>query len=209
MALTAQQEYFDKLLQTEDVNLRELHARVVKSMQEQESLVENLQRAPLETPTFGQRVADRVAEFGGSWTFILSFFGVLVLWIGINTIALLGAHFDPYPFILLNLVLSCLAALQAPVIMMSQNRQEEKDRQRAANDYLVNLKAECEIRNLHDKMDFQTEAQLHRLLEVQVFQMQMLDRLNDKLNRLARGLPVSEAEEPEIPKGWLEAPGGG
>jgi uncharacterized membrane protein len=104
--------------------------------------------------TFGERVADRVAAFGGSWRFIISFGIVLLGWILINSVWLIRTPpFDPYPFILLNLVLSCLAALQAPVIMMSQNRQEAKDRQRAQNDYLINLKAELEIRSLHQKLD--------------------------------------------------------
>ena len=103
--------------------------------------------------TLGQRVADRVATFGGSWTFIISFIVFLLLWIGLNAFILLNKGFDPYPFILLNLILSCLAALQAPVIMMSQNRQEEKDRERAKKDYMINLKAELEIKLLHEKMD--------------------------------------------------------
>jgi uncharacterized membrane protein len=103
--------------------------------------------------TLGQRVADKVATFGGSWTFIISFIVFLLLWIGFNAFILLNKGFDPYPFILLNLILSCLAALQAPVIMMSQNRQEEKDRERAKKDYMINLKAELEIKLLHEKMD--------------------------------------------------------
>lgn len=104
--------------------------------------------------TLGQRLADRIAEFGGSWTFILSFLGFIVVWMVINLIQLLSAPFDPYPFILLNLVLSCLAALQAPVIMMSQNRQEAKDRLRSEHDYHINLKAEREVREIHEKLDY-------------------------------------------------------
>ncbi|MCH5720891.1 DUF1003 domain-containing protein [Niabella hibiscisoli] len=103
--------------------------------------------------TLGQRVADKVASFGGSWTFIISFIIFLLVWIAFNAFILLNKGFDPYPFILLNLILSCLAALQAPVIMMSQNRQEEKDRERAKKDYMINLKAELEIKLLHEKMD--------------------------------------------------------
>ena len=102
--------------------------------------------------TLGQRAADAIAKFAGSWAFIFSFTGVLILWMVINT--LLAAHaFDPYPFILLNLVLSCVAAIQAPLIMMSQNRQEEKDRRRAENDYKVNLKTEIMIEDLYDKVN--------------------------------------------------------
>ena len=100
----------------------------------------------------GQRAADTIAKFAGSWAFIFSFTGVLVLWMVVNVI-LAAKAFDPYPFILLNLVLSCVAAIQAPLIMMSQNRQEEKDRQRAENDYKVNLKTEIMIEDLYDKVN--------------------------------------------------------
>lgn len=106
-----------------------------------------------EIRTFGQRVADNVADFGGSWTFIISFLVFLLAWIAVNAFVFLNKGFDPYPFILLNLILSCVAALQAPIIMMSQNRQEEKDRERAKKDYEINMKSEAEIRELHDKLD--------------------------------------------------------
>jgi uncharacterized membrane protein len=127
-------------------------------------------------PTFGERVADKVATFGGSWTFILSFLGVLIVWMGINVVGLFSQPFDPYPFILLNLVLSCLAALQAPVIMMSQRRQEEKDRLRSENDYMINLRAELEIRQLHEKIDHQMAHQWERLAEMQQIQIELLER---------------------------------
>ncbi len=103
--------------------------------------------------TFGERLADKVAAFGGSWRFILIFCGILLLWVLLNTILILTEVFDPYPFIFLNLVLSCISAFQAPVILMSQNRREANDRKRAKNDYIINLKAEIEIRELHDKID--------------------------------------------------------
>lgn len=122
--------------------------------------------------TFGQRLADKVASFGGSWTFIMSFGLVMLTWILINTYVLATRAFDPYPFILLNLVLSCLASLQAPIIMMSQNRQEEKDRERAQHDYLINLKAEMEIRNLQDNMK--------NLFEIQKKQLALLEELANK-----------------------------
>lgn len=102
---------------------------------------------------FGDRMADKIADFGGSWTFILSFIGFLLVWISFNIYWLNNKGFDPYPFILLNLLLSCVAALQAPLIMMSQNRQEEKDRERAKEDLKINQKAEEEIRSLHEKLD--------------------------------------------------------
>lgn len=109
--------------------------------------------------TFGQRAADIIAKFAGSWAFIFSFAGVLIIWMVINTI-LAAKAFDPYPFVLLNLVLSCVAATQAPLIMMSQNRQEEKDRRRAENDYKVNLKTEIMIEDLYDKVNMILNKQL-------------------------------------------------
>ena len=117
--------------------------------------------------TLGQRAADSIAKFAGSWAFIFSFSGVLILWMVVNVLLAAGA-FDPYPFILLNLVLSCVAAIQAPLIMMSQNRQEEKDRRRAENDYKVNLKTEIMIEDLHDKLNrvlARQEIILHALNE--------------------------------------------
>jgi uncharacterized membrane protein len=124
-----------------------------------------------------------MAEFGGSWRFISLFIAVMVIWIIINTIALLSKPFDPFPYILLNLVLSCLAAIQAPIIMMSQNRQEAKDRLRAEFDYRVNLKAELEIRQLHDKIDHLLEHQWQRLLEIQEIQMELLEEFTRKAPR--------------------------
>ena len=127
-------------------------------------------------------MADRIAAFGGSWTFIGLFFGVLLGWIVLNTAALARHRFDPYPFILLNLVLSTLAALQAPVIMMSQNRQEDKDRQRAKKDYMINLKSELEIRMLHEKLDHLIMHQQQDLLEIQQIQVEMMDDILARLD---------------------------
>jgi uncharacterized membrane protein len=125
--------------------------------------------------TFGERVADQVARFGGSWTFIGLFLGMMAVWMTVNSQE--GKPFDPFPFILLNLVLSCLAALQAPVIMMSQNRQEAKDRLRSQHDYKVNLKAELEIRHLHEKIDHLLSHQWERLVEIQEIQLELLSEL--------------------------------
>ncbi len=119
--------------------------------------------------TFGQRMADKVAAFGGSWTFILTFLGMMAVWIVANSLVLYYRPFDPYPFILLNLVLSCLASLQAPIIMMSQNRQEQKDRLRAQHDYLINLKSEMEVRNI--------QLNMKNLFEIQKKQMEILKEL--------------------------------
>jgi uncharacterized membrane protein len=133
--------------------------------------------------TFGQRVADNVATFGGSWTFIISFLVFIIIWISINVFWLVSRAWDPYPFILLNLILSCIAAIQAPVIMMSQNRQEEKDRERAKKDYMINLKSELEIRILHEKIDHFIMDQHRELLESQVTQMDMMNDIMEKIGK--------------------------
>jgi len=134
--------------------------------------------------TFGQRIADKVALFGGSWTFIISFFLFITIWIMSNVFFLNQKTFDPYPFILLNLILSCIAAVQAPIIMMSQNRQEEKDRLRAKKDYQVNLKAELEIRKLHDKVDELMIQQHKKIMEIQQIQIDLMKQIleNQKNN---------------------------
>lgn len=135
--------------------------------------------------SFGQRIADNIASFGGSWFFILSFLGFLCIWIVLNA-WWLGQHtFDPFPFILLNLILSCVAAIQAPVIMMSQNRQEEKDRERAKKDYMINLKSELEIRLLHEKLDHLILHQQHDLLEIQKQQVEMMNDILKKMDAIA------------------------
>ena len=125
----------------------------------------------------GIRKGDKIAVFGGSWKFILVFGSVLLIWIIVNTAVLLWKPFDPYPFILLNLILSCLAAIQAPVIMMSQNRQEAKDRLRSKHDYRVNLKAELEIRHLHEKIDHLMSHQWERLVEIQQIQIELMSEI--------------------------------
>ena len=159
--------------------MQKLHQLVADALQEQELISQNLLNPPVETFSRGQRVADKVATFGGSWTFITTFLIILITWIVINIILATKA-FDPYPFILLNLVLSCIAAIQAPVIMMSQNRKEEKDRQRAENDYLVNLKAEIEVRNLHQKLNLLMEEQFQTLLDIQKYQTELLEAIHRK-----------------------------
>lgn len=129
--------------------------------------------------SLGQRVADKVASFGGSWRFIISFFVFLAIWILVNVYMFLNKGFDPYPFILLNLILSCIASLQAPVIMMSQNRQEERDRERSKKDYLINLKSELEIRLLNEKIDHLMTHQQQELLEIQNIQVEMLNEITN------------------------------
>lgn len=167
--------YVERMLADERGEIGLLEHQVLESIESGQPV----SRAPVdaEPATFGQRMADRVASFGGSWTFILAFLAVLVTWITINAVGLLTAPFDPFPFILLNLVLSCVAALQAPVIMMSQGRKEDKDRARAESDYRVNLKAELEIRQLHEKIDHQLARQWDRLAEMQQIQIEILEEM--------------------------------
>ncbi len=169
--------HVEDVLEEDRGELSHLEADIVRSMQEHEILSRDINTEFDRQLTLGERLADRIAEFGGSWTFILLFFFVLVVWMIINSVAFLWRPFDPYPFILLNLLLSCLAAVQAPVIMMSQNRQEDKDRLRSENDYRVNLKAELEIRHLNEKMDHLLVNQWERLLEIQRIQMELMQEM--------------------------------
>lgn len=172
---TYRRRYVESLLEDERGEIGALERQVLDSL-EHDQVISNPPRELFDADAgFGDRVADRVAAFGGSWTFILSFCAVLVVWMALNVTAWLFAPFDPYPFILLNLVLSTLAALQAPVIMMSQRRQEARDRLRAENDYRVNLKAELEIRQLHEKIDHQLARQWERLAELQQIQIELLE----------------------------------
>lgn len=155
---------------------------VVQSIQTGKPVARDIVSETEANATLGQRLADRIAVFGGSWTFILLFLSFLLAWTVLNT-EVLGPRkeaFDPYPYIFLNLFLSMIAALQAPVIMMSQNRQSERDRLHAANDYRVNLKAELEIRELHDKLDVLRERDWAMLVEMQQQQIALLTRLVDR-----------------------------
>jgi uncharacterized membrane protein len=170
-------DYVEALLQDEKGELTSLERSVVESLARHETLSENVDAEFERKLTIGQRLADQIAEFGGSWTFICSFGGFILVWVVINTVVLLARPFDPYPFILLNLFLSCLAALQAPIIMMSQNRQESRDRLRSENDYRVNLKAELEIRHLHEKLDHLLQHQWERLMEIQQIQIELMNEL--------------------------------
>src|SRR6266550_1409932 len=155
-------DYVKEVLQDEIGELSALDNEVVESLQQHEILSSDISKQFETKLTFGERLSDRIASFGGSWRFISLFGGVLFAWIILNGILLLNRGFDPYPFILLNLILSCLAAIQAPIIMMSQNRSEARDRLRAENDYKVNLKAELEIRHLHEKIDHLLRRQNNR-----------------------------------------------
>lgn len=176
------EKYITKFLQKEVGELTDLHKDVIKSISDDSSFVSKVEDEE-DTRTFGQVVADKVASFGGSWTFIISFFVFITIWIGSNVFLLLNKGFDPYPFILLNLILSCIAALQAPVIMMSQNRQEEKDRERAKKDYMINLKSELEIRMLDEKLDHLIMHQQQELIEIQKVQIEMMNDILDRIKK--------------------------
>ena len=167
--------YVNQMLVTERGELSDLDQQVAQSLARSELITTNTDDEIDRGRTFGQRLADIVASFGGSWSFLISFGIVIAFWMAINVAG--ATTFDPYPFILLNLLLSCLAAVQAPVIMMSQQRQEAKDRARSRNDYQVNLKAELEIRHLHEKMDHLVNRQWQRLAEIQEVQIELLQEL--------------------------------
>ncbi len=173
-------EYVRTILEADKGELSTLEKQVMKSLRKEKLLSKNINIEFEEQLTLGDRLADKIAEFGGSWRFISIFAAILLVWITMNTAVLIWKPFDPYPYILLNLVLSCLAAIQAPIIMMSQNRQEDKDRLRAQHDYLINLKAELEIRSLHEKMDHLLKNQWQRLLEIQAIQTELMEGLGQK-----------------------------
>lgn len=170
-------QYINSLLASERGELTELDQQVAESLARSELVTENTEEDIDRDRTFGERLADNVASFGGSWRFLISFGLFIAVWMVVNVIG--AFFFDPYPFILLNLALSCLAAVQAPVIMMSQQRQEAKDRARARNDYKVNLKAELEIRHLHEKLDHLVNRQWERLAEIQQVQIELLQELRN------------------------------
>ena len=175
--------YVHSLLASEKGELTSLEEDVLSSIRDQELLSKNIEAEFEQKWTLGERLADRIATFGGSWAFLICFGAFIAIWIGLNALVLFWRPLDPYPFILLNLILSCLAAMQAPIIMMSQNRQEAKDRLRSQHDYQINLKAELEIRHLHDKMDHLLSHQWDRLAQIQEIQLDMLSELGIKENK--------------------------
>jgi uncharacterized membrane protein len=170
-------DYVRSILEAERGELSSLDEQVVAALRDQELVAANINEEFHGRLTLGQRVADKVAAFGGSWGFIGLFGAIILAWMVVNAGLLIAKPFDPYPFILLNLVLSTLAALQAPVIMMSQNRQAAKDRLQAEHDYRVNLKAELEIRLLHTKLDQLLTHQWQRLIEIQQLQMDLMEEI--------------------------------
>ena len=171
-------DYVKEVLEEEIGELSALDNEVIQSLEQHEILSADISTQFERKLTFGERLSDHIAEFGGSWKFLITFGAVLIGWIVLNALLLLNRGFDPYPFILLNLILSCLAAVQAPIIMMSQNRAEARDRLRAENDYKVNLKAELEIRHLHEKIDHLLRRQYNRLFEIQQIQIELLQEIS-------------------------------
>jgi uncharacterized membrane protein len=170
-------EYVEDVLEEETGQISALHEEVLESLKEHEILSKNINLEFEQDLTVWDRMSDKLAAVGGSWRFIVGFAVVMGIWVTVNSVALLRQPFDPYPYILLNLMLSCLAAIQAPVIMMSQNRQDAKDRLRSEHDYQLNLKAELEIRHLNEKMDLLLTTQWRRLLEIQRIQMEVMEEL--------------------------------
>jgi uncharacterized membrane protein len=175
--------YMASLISQEKGELEDLDQDVLTAIKNNSILSENIEEDIEEKFTTGQKLADTIASFGGSWTFIAIFFGFILIWMSINVWMLATKPFDPYPFILLNLILSCIAAIQAPIIMMSQNRKEQKDRKRSEQDYKVNLKAELEIKLLSEKIDHMIVHQNKKLLEIQELQTDYLEDLMNKIKR--------------------------
>lgn len=172
-------KYLEHIIDSEMGQLDKVEKQVIDAIENHQLVADDLVNTPDDQSSYGQKLADKVATFGGSWTFIITFAVILLLWIVLNSVFLFNKGFDPYPYILLNLILSCLAALQAPVIMMSQNRQEAKDRQRNEYDYKVNLKAELEIRLLHEKLDHLMMYQAEKIMEMQQMQMDYLEEMTE------------------------------
>lgn len=177
---TYRNRYVHSLLESDKGELSVLEQEVLESLKKHELISSDIDDEMPTEWTYGERLADKIAEFGGSWRFLIFFSIFIFIWIVMNSLALYYKPVDPYPFILLNLLLSCLAAIQAPIIMMSQNRQEAKDRLRAKHDYQVNLKAELEIRQIHEKLDHLMNRQWERLIQIQEIQLEQLSEMKRK-----------------------------
>lgn len=175
-------KYITKIVEEEKGSIEVLEDEVINSIKENDIITfnTNIKNEPLKA---GDRISDKVASFGGSWKFIILFFSILSAWIITNSLLFLLKPFDPFPFILMNLILSCLAAVQAPIIMMSQNRQEIKDRIRAENDYKINLKSEIEIRTLHEKVDHLLLDQWSKMMKIQEIQIEILEEIRNKIKK--------------------------
>lgn len=199
MANRKKTNYLQKLLDVQNEHQRMMNEIVGKAIEEQESLIKKIYEDEQKIErTHGEKIADAVADFGGSWVFIIVFFVFLFIWMSYNSFMPKEGIFDPYPFILLNLLLSCLAAVQAPIILMTQNRKEARDRKRAQDDYLVNLKSELENRFIDQKLDLFINSQFKELIEIQKIQLTQLDSLERKVGHLVKAhKPKAEKAEPE------------
>ena len=175
--------YVQKVLEEENGKLSTFDKEVLDSILERDLISKNVDSDLEQNITLGDKLSDKLAKFGGSWRFILIFGFFLLLWMAVNIFLMTVHPFDPYPFILLNLILSCLAAIQAPIIMMSQNRQESKDRARSVHDYQVNLKAELEIKQLNDKVDHLLMQQGQKMLEIQQIQLELMEEISERMKK--------------------------
>ncbi len=177
-------KYISSLIEDEEGKIKELEKTVITSIKQNEIIASNINIAVREKYKIADIISDKIAVFGGSWTFIIIFFILLLSWMVLNSYFLISRPFDPFPYILLNLVLSCIAAIQAPIIMMSQNRQEMKDRMRSENDYKVDLKSEIEIRTLHEKVDHLLLDQWSKMMKIQEMQIEILEEIKKKTDTL-------------------------
>ncbi|WGF41638.1 DUF1003 domain-containing protein [Enterococcus hirae] len=179
-------EYIKEKIIQDQNETKKINQEMLEQLKNKQIISQNLNTMINQKATFGQKSADAIAKFGGSWPFIFLFVVILGSWILLNTLHFFGLSFDRYPFILLNLVLSCLAAIQAPIIMMSQNRQAARDRIAADHDYQTNLKAELEISLLHEKIDYLMSQQWQQMLELQQLQIELLTQLNKKFQETTK-----------------------
>ena len=179
-------EYIKEKIIQDQNETKKINQEMLEQLKNKQIISQNLNTTINQKATFGQKSADAIAKFGGSWPFIFLFVVILGSWILLNTLHFFGLSFDRYPFILLNLVLSCLAAIQAPIIMMSQNRQAARDRISADHDYQTNLKAELEISLLHEKIDYLMSQQWQQMLELQQLQIELLTQLNEKFQETTK-----------------------
>src|SRR5699024_513430 len=179
-------EYIKEKIIQDQNETKKINQEMLEQLKNKQIISQNLNTTINQKATFGQKSADAIAKFGGSWPFIFLFVVILGSWILLNTLHFFGLSFDRYPFILLNLVLSCLAAIQAPIIMMSQNRQAARDRIAADHDYQTNLKAELEISLLHEKIDYLMSQQWQQMLELQQLQIELLTQLNEKFQETTK-----------------------
>jgi len=178
------QREMEAIVKKEVGQMTELEQQVLEKMKSNKFISDNVEPEMEMEFTFAERLSDKIAEFGGSWKFIITFLSIMTIWMALNVWWYHNKGFDPYPFILLNLVLSCVAALQAPIIMMSQNRQEDKDRVRSEHDYQVNLSAELQIRMLHEKLDHLMHNQHRQIVEIQQIQIELMQELEEKIDKL-------------------------